>query len=93
MNLGLREGKIMSLRSDREDTQAQQEAVESTRRDLAEKLADLSDESKKAAKAASSKRGNPDVRAVHAAWLAVDRAQEALEMALTDLAGAQGEDL
>lgn len=83
----------MSLRTDREDTQAQQEAVESTRRDLADKLTDLSDESKKAAKAAASKRGAPNVTAVHAAWLAVDRAQEALEIALTDLAGARGEDL
>lgn len=83
----------MAIRSDREDTTRQQENLEAARLELQRSLEDLTDEAKKAAKACGSKRANPDIEAVQAAWLAVDRAREAVELAVTDLAGARGEDL
>lgn len=83
----------MAIRTDREDTTRQEAALEEARQALQGALNTLAAEAKDAAKACGSKRPNPDIPAVQAAWLATDRAREAVEMAAIDLAGARGEDI
>lgn len=80
------------MRTDREDTRAQEEAVTAARADLERTLTALADEASAAAKAARSKRGQPDLDAVAACHNAVQRAGEALDMAVYDLNTARGAD-
>ncbi|MCU1692490.1 MAG: hypothetical protein JWM64_1581 [Frankiales bacterium] len=79
-------------RPDREDLSRQQEALAQARADLAVALDDLSSEAHTASRAARSKRGVPDLPAVHAAARAVERAEEALDLAALDVRTAAGED-
>ncbi|MCW2776281.1 MAG: hypothetical protein JWN17_6 [Frankiales bacterium] len=79
-------------RPDREDLTRQQEALAAARADLAAALDDLESEAHTAARAARSKRGVPDLPAVHAAARAVERAEEALDLAALDVRTAAGED-
>lgn len=80
------------MRADREDVRAQEEAVTAARAALHDALAALAGEAALAAKAAGSKRGQPDLEAVTAAHNAVQRAGEALDMAVYDLSTARGAD-
>jgi hypothetical protein len=79
-------------RPDREDLTRQREAVAAARSDLAARLDELEREAKTAARAARTKRGQPDLPAVHAASRAVERAEEALDLAALDLRTAAGDD-
>lgn len=79
-------------RPDREDLSRQQEALAVARADLAAALDDLEREAKTAARAARTKRGQPDLPAVHAAARAVERAEEAVDLAALDVRTAAGED-
>lgn len=79
-------------RIDREDLSQQIERLASARSDLADALLGLADEAKRAAKAASSKRGQPDILRVHSHVNAVRQAEEALDLAALDLATASGAD-
>ena len=88
----------MSPRADREDTTTQETAVEEARATLLTALADLSAEAALVAKALRSKRLAPDVVSANIAGVTgefrgVQRAEEALLIAMHDLAGARGEDL
>jgi len=80
------------MRTDREDLTAQQEAVADARASLAAALEDLEAEARRAARAARSRTGRPDVDRVTAAHLAVDRTREALDIATYDLQTAAGHD-
>ena len=79
-------------RPDREDLSRQQEALAAARADLAAALDDLEREATTAARAARTKRGLPDLPAVHAAARAVERAEEAVDLAALDVRTAAGED-
>ncbi len=79
-------------RPDREDLTRQQEALAAARADLAAALDLLEREAKDAARAARTKRGVPDLPAVHAAARGVERAEEALDLAALDVRTAAGED-
>jgi hypothetical protein len=79
-------------RPDREDLTRQRDAVETARADLAVTLDDLEREARTAARSARTKRGQPDLPAVHAAARAVERAEEALDLAALDLRTAAGDD-
>jgi hypothetical protein len=79
-------------RPDREDLHRQREAVDAARADLAATLDDLEREAHTAARAARTRRGVPDLPAVHAAARAVERAEETLDLAALDLRTAAGED-
>lgn len=88
----------MSLRTDRDDTRTQQEAVERARTALQEALTDAARELELVARALRNRRLTPDdvtrlVGGAKAEWLAVERAEETLLIAMHDLAGARGEDL
>jgi hypothetical protein len=76
--------------NDREDVSAQRAAVARARTDLGAALALLGAESKRAQKAAESKRGTPDLPAVYAALNGVLRAEEDLDTATYDLHTAAG---
>lgn len=78
--------------ADREDLTRQRDALDGARADLAAALDDLEREAKSAARAARTKRGAPDLPAVHAAARAVERAEEALDLAALDLRTAAGDD-
>ncbi|MFB7890385.1 hypothetical protein ACFCZ3_20265 [Cellulosimicrobium cellulans] len=80
------------MRTDRDDLTAQKEGVATAREDLADALAVLQVEARKAEKAARSRTGRPDVDRVTAAHLDVDRAREALDIATYDLQTAAGHD-
>lgn len=79
-------------RPDREDLTRQRETLEAARADLGGRLDDLEREAKAAARAARTKRGQPDLPAVHAAARAVERAEEAVDLAALDLRTAAGDD-
>lgn len=79
-------------RSDREDVSRQQEALAAARAELAAALDDLSAQAHTAARAARSRRAVPDLPAVHAAARAVERAEEAVDLAALDVRTAAGED-
>ena len=79
-------------RPDREDVSHQQEVLAAARAHLAAALDDLSAEAHTAARAARSKRAVPDLPAVHAAARAVERAEEAVDLAALDVRTAAGED-
>jgi hypothetical protein len=85
-------------RRDREDTTAQEKAVEEAKARLLEALSDASTECTLVAKRLGRKRVTENdvisyVAGAKAEWLAVERAEEALLIAMHDLAGARGEDL
>ena len=82
----------MPLRPD-EDVSAQTEALAAARSELSDLLARLSVEAKKASKSALTKRGNPDLPTVYALSRAIERAEEAVDMAITDLHSASGYDV
>lgn len=80
------------MRGDREDVTAQRAAVAAARDALASALALLDSEARTAGKAAARPKGNPDLEAVTRAHNAVQRAGEALDIAVYDLHTASGED-
>ena len=80
------------IRQDREDLTAQRERVAETRAHLHDALSTLAGEAARAAKAARTKTGRPDLPAVYAASRAVERAEEAVDQAVYDLQTAGGED-
>ena len=79
-------------RPDRMDLSAQRDTLSRRRSDLADALAELASEASLAAKVCRRVRGNPDLDAVYAAARAVERAEEAVDLAALDLATAGGED-
>ena len=88
----------MTARADREDTRTQEEAVEAARAALIQMLGDLAAEAALVAKALRAKRLSSEqvtrlLAGVAGEWRGVERHEEALLMALHDLAGARGEDL
>jgi hypothetical protein len=82
----------MTLRSDREDTREQQERLAKAKADLVQAFEDLATEAKYQARAARSKWGTGDPVAVYAATEVVRRAEQAVDIATSDLATARGED-
>lgn len=83
----------MGLRSDREDTRAQQEALRAAREEAAEVLADLAAEARALSKAYASRSARvPDGSALAGLVDAARRAEEAVDLAAHDLATARGED-
>lgn len=88
----------MSLHRDREDTSTQEAAVAAAREELRDALAGCAGECAAVSKALRTKRLSTEkvtalVGGAKAEWLAVERAEETLLIALHDLAGARGEDL
>jgi predicted RNase H-like HicB family nuclease len=79
-------------RPDREDLHRQREAVDEARVALAAALDALEREAHTAARASRTRRGTPDLPGVYAAARAVERAEEALDLAALDLRTAAGED-
>lgn len=77
---------------DREDLTAQREAVAHARTVLENALAELSATARAESKVAGRAKGNPNLEAVAADYNAVQRAGEALDMAVYDLHTASGED-
>ena len=82
----------MGLRQDREDTREQQERLAAAKAALVQALEDLATEAKFQARAARSKWGSVNVLAVYAETENVRRAEQSVDMAITDLATARGED-
>ncbi len=83
------------LRSDREDLSAQQEALRAARVGLRVALQDLAEAADLASHALGTKRPPPvtDLLVpVHTARTAVERAEQTVTIAETDMAGAAGED-
>lgn len=80
------------MRSDREDLTVQREQLAAARGELAASLETLAAEAKSAAKAARTKTGRPDLPEVYAATRAVERAEEAVDLAALDLHTASGGD-
>lgn len=80
------------MRSDREDITAQRENLAAARADLAAKLEALADSAKRAAKAARAKTGRPDLPEVYSDARAVERAEEAVDLAAFDVHTAAGGD-
>lgn len=81
----------MPLRRNETDP-AREEAVTAARAALHDALATLEVEAGLAARAARSKRGNPDLPSVIAAFRMVERAEEALDLAVYDRDTAAGAD-
>lgn len=75
-----------------EDYSRQEGMVEEARKDLAGALASLVAEGKTAHRAATSKRGEPDIDALRSLWRNVLDCEEGYERARYDLRTAQGED-
>ena len=71
---------------------AREQAVTDARAQLHDALTTLAGEAALAAKAAKAKRGHPDLPAVYAATRAVERAEEAVDLAVYDRDTAAGED-
>ncbi|WP_369055739.1 hypothetical protein [Kineococcus terrestris] len=83
----------MALRSDREDTSAQESALRAARDEAAEVLAELAAEARSLAKAYASRSARvPDGAALAGLVDAARRAEEAVDLAAHDLATARGED-
>lgn len=85
-------------RLDREDLSAQQDALARARDGLVDALDRLIDDARAARRAASGTKVNlPRITAelapVYGASRAVERAEQLLDMAATDLASASGEDV
>jgi sugar diacid utilization regulator len=81
----------VTVRFEEDDISSQKAALAQRREDLAIALADLAVEAKKVSRTAA-KRG-VDLNPVYAAVLVVERAEEAVDMALTDVASASGHDV
>lgn len=75
-----------------EEMPVQQDRVATARAHLADALESLATNARRAARAAASKTGAPDLDSVRAATRAVDHAEETLDFAAYDLATAAGED-
>ena len=83
---------MIRARVDVEDLSVQQDMVANSRAHLADALNSLTAHARLAARAAGSKTGRPDLDAVRAAMLSVERAEQACDFAAYDLATAAGED-
>ena len=82
------------MRTDREDTRSQRERLDAAMSDLGEALEDLAYEAKQASKQKRNTRGQSvDMTDVHAAYRAVVRCEEAVDIAGHDLRAARGEDV
>jgi hypothetical protein len=77
---------------DKEDYSRQESMVEAARKDLAEAIASLVAEGKLAHKAATSKRGEPDIARLGAFMRNVNDCEEGYELARYDLHTARGGD-
>lgn len=77
---------------DKEDYSQQQSMVEQARTELAQAIASLVAEGKVAHKAATSKRGEPNIARLGAFMRNVLDCEEGYDMARYDLRTAQGED-
>jgi len=86
----------MTVRTDREDLTKQVVAVSDARAQLAHQLHVLIYAAEQALKVVQSKAKRPpavDLTPVHSARVALERAEEAHELALADLRTASGDDL
>lgn len=77
---------------DKEDFSRQESMVEAARKDLAEAIASLAAEAKRAHKACTSTRGEPDIDMLGAFMRNVKDCQEGYELARYDLHTARGGD-
>ncbi|MGI4894128.1 MAG: hypothetical protein ACRYF3_03325 [Janthinobacterium lividum] len=83
----------MALRSDREDTTAQEQALRAARDEAADVLADLAAEARSLGKAYGGRSARmPDGAALAGLMDAARRAEENVDIAAHDLATARGED-
>jgi len=83
----------VALRSDREDTRAQEEALRAARDEAADVLAELAAEAKSLGRAYAARSTRiPEGSALAGLVDAARRAEEAVDMAAHDLATARGED-